>query len=67
MRRTVAASVEPDLAIVLEGPPADDTPGLSVGATQGKLGGGVQIRIIDSSMIVNPKLADFAIETAKTT
>ena len=63
--RTVAASVEPDLAIVLEGPPADDTPGLSVGATQGKLGGGVQIRIIDSSMIVNPKLADFAIETAK--
>ena len=63
--KTVAASVEPDLAIVLEGPPADDTPGLSVGSTQGKLGGGVQIRIIDSSMIVNPKLADFAIETAK--
>lgn len=63
--RTMAASVEPDLAIVLEGPPADDTPGLSVGASQGKLGGGVQIRIIDSSMIVNPKLADFVIETAK--
>ncbi len=63
--KTMAASVEPDLAIVLEGPPADDTPGLSVGSTQGKLGGGVQIRIIDSSMIVNPKLADFAIETAK--
>jgi endoglucanase len=63
--RTVAASVEPDLAIVLEGPPADDTPGLNVGATQGKLGGGVQIRLIDSSMIVNPKLADFVIETAK--
>ena len=63
--RTVAASVEPDLAIVLEGPPADDTPGLSVGASQGKLGGGVQIRIIDTSMIVNPKLADFVIETAK--
>ena len=63
--KTVAASVEPDLAIVLEGPPADDTPGLSVGAPQGKLGSGVQIRIIDSSMIVNPKLADFVIETAK--
>lgn len=63
--KTVAASVEPDLAIVLEGPPGDDTPGLSVGSTQGKLGGGVQIRIIDSSMIVNPKLADYVIETAK--
>ena len=63
--RTMVASVEPDLAIVLEGPPGDDTPGLSVGHTQGKLGGGVQIRIIDSSMIVNPKLADFVIETAK--
>ena len=63
--KTVAASVEPDLAIVLEGPPGDDTPGLSVGNSQGKLGGGVQIRIIDSSMIVNPKLADFVIETAK--
>lgn len=63
--RTMVASVEPDLAIVLEGPPGDDTPGLSVGHKQGKLGGGVQIRIIDSSMIVNPKLADFVIETAK--
>ena len=63
--RTMVASVEPDLAIVLEGPPGDDTPGLSVGSTQGKLGGGVQIRIIDSSMIVNPKLADFVIEAAK--
>ena len=63
--RTLAASVEPDLAIVLEGPPADDTPGLSVGASQGKLGDGVQIRIIDSSMIANPKLVDFVIETAK--
>ena len=61
----MVASVEPDLAIVLEGPPGDDTPGLSVGSIQGKLGGGVQIRIIDSSMIVNPKLADFVIETAK--
>ena len=63
--KTMAAGVEPDLAIVLEGPPADDTPGLSVGNSQGKLGGGVQIRIIDSSMIVNPKLADFVVETAK--
>ncbi len=63
--KTMVASVEPDLAIVLEGPPGDDTPGLSVGNSQGKLGAGVQIRIIDSSMIVNPMLADFVVETAK--
>ena len=63
--RAMVTSVEPDLAIVLEGPPGDDTPGLSVGKSQGKLGEGVQIRIVDSSMIVNPKLADFVVETAK--
>ena len=63
--RTVAASVEPDIAIVLEGPPADDTPGLDRDASQGKLGGGVQLRLYDPSMIVNPKLGEFVIETAK--
>ena len=63
--RTVTASVEPDIAIVLEGPPADDTPGLDGSASQGKLGGGVQVRLYDPSMIVNPKLGDFVIETAK--
>ena len=62
--RTVTASVAPDIAIVLEGPPADDTPGLGGSASQGKLGGGVQIRLYDPSMIVNPKLGEFVIETA---
>jgi len=63
--RTVATSVQPDIAIVLEGPPADDTPGLNSDAEQGKLGGGVQIRLYDPSMIVNPKLGEFVIETAR--
>lgn len=63
--KTVTASVQPDIAIVLEGPPADDTPGLDSGAVQGKLGGGVQIRLYDPSMIVNPKLGESVIETAK--
>jgi endoglucanase len=63
--KTVTASVNPDIAIVLEGPPADDTPGLDSGASQGKLGGGVQIRLYDPSMIVNPKLGEYVIETAK--
>lgn len=62
--RTVAAVVEPDVAIVLEGPPADDLPGVSSDTLQGKLGGGVQIRLYDPTMIANPRLAEIMIETA---
>ena len=62
--RTVAAAVEPDVAIVLEGPPADDLPGASSDTLQGKLGGGVQIRLYDPSMIANPRLTELTIETA---
>ena len=40
--RTLANFVRPDVAIVLEGPPADDTPGFSILDSQGKLGGGVR-------------------------
>lgn len=63
--RSLAHLVKPDVAIVLEGPPADDTPGFSPSESQGKLGGGVQIRLHDPSAIMNPRLADLAIETAK--
>lgn len=63
--RTLANFVKPDVAIVLEGPPADDTPGFSPSESQGKLGGGVQIRLYDPSAIMNPRLADLAIETAQ--
>ena len=62
--RTVTAAVEPDVAIVLEGPPADDLPGSSSDTLQGKLGGGVQIRLYDPSMIANPCLTELTIETA---
>ena len=62
--QTVATAVEPDVAIVLEGPPADDLPGASSDALQGKLGGGVQIRLYDPSMIANPRLTELTIETA---
>ncbi len=61
--RTVAAAVAPDVAIVLEGPPADDLPGASGDTLQGKLGGGVQIRLFDPSMIANPRLVELTIET----
>ena len=53
------------MAIVLEGPPADDAPGFSRSECQGRLGGGVQIRLYDPSAITNPRLARLAIETAR--
>jgi len=63
--KSLANLTKPDVAIVLEGPPADDTPGFSSAESQGKLGGGVQIRLHDPSAIMNPRLADLTIETAK--
>ena len=63
--KTLANFVKPDVAIVLEGPPADDTPGFSHAESQGKLGGGVQIRLFDPSAIANPRLAELVIETAR--
>ena len=62
--RTVAAMTSPDLAIVVEGPPADDFPDNS-GIVQGRLGGGPQIRWLDPSMIANRALVKLAIEQAK--
>jgi endoglucanase len=63
--KTLANFTKPDVAIVLEGPPADDTPGFHSAESQGRLGGGVQIRLFDPSAIANPRLAELAIETAE--
>jgi len=63
--KTAANFIKPDVAIVLEGPPADDTPGFSSYDCQGRLGGGVQIRMFDPTAITNPRLARLAIETAE--
>jgi len=63
--RSLANTVKPDVAIILEGPPADDTPGFNPSECQGKIGGGVQIRLHDPSAIMNPRLVDLAIETAQ--
>ena len=63
--KSLANKAKPDIAIILEGPPADDTPGFNPSESQGKLGGGVQIRLHDPSAIMNPRLADLAIETAE--
>ncbi len=63
--KSLAGKVKPDVAIVLEGPPADDTPGFNPSESQGALGGGVQIRLHDPSAIMNPRLVDLVIQTAK--
>ncbi len=63
--KTAAEAIEPDVAIVLEGSPADDTPGFAKEESQGVLGNGPQIRAFDPTMIANRALVDFVIETAK--
>lgn len=55
----------PDVAIILEGPPADDTFGQSAICRQGVLGGGVQIRLFDPTNITPPALADFVLKVAE--
>ena len=54
----------PDYAIILEGPPADDTFGQSGVCRQGILGKGVQIRLYDPTNITPPAFADFVLNTA---
>jgi endoglucanase len=63
--KTAAHVAKPDVAIILEGPPADDTPGFSRADSQGRLGGGVQIRLFDPTAITNPRLAALAIKVAE--
>ncbi|MGA0846811.1 MAG: M42 family metallopeptidase, partial [Luteolibacter sp.] len=63
--KTAASRWEPDVAIILEGPPADDIPGYNRAQCQGRLGGGVQIRFFDPSAIAHPRLARLAVETAE--
>lgn len=61
---TAAATLRPDLAIVFEGSPADDTffaPGLA----QSALKKGVQIRHMDSSYVANPVFVQTAKQTAQ--
>lgn len=55
----------PDCAIILEGPPADDSPGATTGARQGVLGGGVQIRAFDPTALMNPALVRLACRVAE--
>ncbi|BDS08833.1 peptidase M28 [Oceaniferula spumae] len=62
---TAANFAKPDVVIVLEGPPADDTPGFNRHASQGAMGKGVQIRMQDPTAIMNPALSDLAVSVAE--
>ena len=54
----------PDLVIVLEGPPADDTFGQSGTCRQGVLGRGAQVRLFDPTNITPPRLGDYVLGLA---
>ncbi|MCP4395733.1 MAG: M42 family metallopeptidase [bacterium] len=62
---TAVELVSPDVAIILEGSPADDTPGFNGEDSQGELGKGPQIRLFDPTMIANKKLTQYVLKTAK--
>lgn len=59
-----AQKVMPDVAIVLEGPPADDT-FRGEFRSQGAMRKGVQLRHFDPTMIANPSLVKFIKKVAK--
>jgi endoglucanase len=63
--KAAASSANPDLAIVIEGAPADDLPSTSKQDRQAIMGGGPQVRFMDSSAIMNSKFTEFVIETAE--
>ena len=58
-----ANRIKPDFAIILEGSPADDTFKDDFYA-HGKIGKGVQLRVIDGQMITNPRVTKFVRDLA---
>ncbi len=55
----------PDVMIVLEGPPADDTMGMPHQGRTGELGKGVQVRLYDPTHVTHPALAALVREIAE--
>lgn len=62
--QTISHLIKPDVAIVIEGAPGDDFPS-NRDESQAKKNAGVQIRMIDPTMICNPQFADFVIDIAE--
>lgn len=63
--KTISNVLQPDIGIILECSPADDTLGFSSDESQASLGEGVQIRMHDPSAIMSPSLVKLATETAE--
>ncbi len=55
--KTAVTLADPDVAIILEGPPADDLPG-AADFVQCAMGKGPQIRAYDPTMVTNPRLVE---------
>jgi len=62
---TAVEVVKPQAAIVLEGAPADDLPGVARDHPQGALGKGCQIRLYDPSTIFHRQFWQWVTELAK--
>jgi putative aminopeptidase FrvX len=63
---TAAGLAQPDVALVIEGTPADDTPGIpGSSARQGALGRGVQIRLLDPTALMSRRLVDTLVGIAE--
>ena len=62
---TAVEVTKPQAAIVLEGPPADDVPGVAKDSPQGALGRGCQIRLYDPSTIIHRSFWRWVTELAQ--
>lgn len=62
---TAVEVVKPQAAVVLEGAPADDFPGITKDSPQGAVGKGCQIRLFDPSTIIHRHFWQWVTELAK--
>jgi putative aminopeptidase FrvX len=62
---TAVELAKPQAAIVLEGPPGDDLPGVTKDSPQGALGKGCQIRLYDPSTIIHRRFWQWVTELAQ--
>jgi putative aminopeptidase FrvX len=63
--KTVAATADPDVALVLEVAISADAPGIKPEETQGDMGKGPMLCILDAGMVPHRGLRDFVVQTAK--
>jgi len=62
---TAVEVARPHAAVVLEGPPADDLPGIAKDSPQGALGKGCQVRLYDPSTIIHRRFWEWVTELAR--